>query len=260
MTNTDSDRSFLVKVAEGVETHWREAGYVLIPIVGGLIVGILFSLQYNCSGWVAFALTIVLTIVFLVLYFRHRPTIAKLNLSIQSLKTSLENEGMRYATLEQNYAESELRNQQFRRFLLKILATDLNFGNNHRISVYIYQDDGFVNYCRYSSNPLYTKPGRPIIPKDESVLKEAWENGRAIGKGAGHKRRGPKVNKAQSYVYTMKSMNLLGLRIKSLDPLNHLGVVIFESTKNDQLDSEKNIQIIEKHIDLLRYILSDVDK
>jgi hypothetical protein len=246
-------KSWIEQGASWITENWLELLYAVVPVVGFALVGVFFSLGCKASGWISF---IASSLVFFVVFFfrqRQQVTQRKLVQQITDLLQNLKQEGQRYAELEQNYADASARNQEFRRFLLKILATELGFGSKHRISVFIYQEEGFLNYCRYSSNQKFTMPGRPIIPKDEPVLKEAWEHGLAVGK--------PQIkNKDRIHVSRMGSRQIFGYRIDSSDLFLPLGVAVFESIKSDPIHSEKNISVIEKHKDLLRHILSNVDK
>ncbi|RWC18587.1 MAG: hypothetical protein EOS51_16595 [Mesorhizobium sp.] len=60
---------------------------------------------------------------------------------------------------------------------LQVLAEELKFDGQDRISVYRYADEAFTMVGRFSVRPELNKPGRSVYPANQGVIGAAWRSG-----------------------------------------------------------------------------------
>lgn len=68
--------------------------------------------------------------------------------------------------------------------LTAILRNALDYNDTERISAYRHRKSigAFQLIGRYSENPVYNRPGRPIYPESQGVIRDAWRAGHATAR------------------------------------------------------------------------------
>ncbi len=180
-------------------TRWPWLGGFLTQVPGAAsaiafaYVGVSLTLgarQENASWFVltlpgvVFTVATVLAVLGVLLNVRRNRSIRSLNDQIGTLNEQI---GTLQGNLDQvngkyrNLLE-EVRGSYYSLCsseLTSILRNALGYGDTERISAYRHREaiSAFQLIGRYSENPTYNKPGRPVYPEDEGVIRDAWGEG-----------------------------------------------------------------------------------
>ena len=149
-------------------------------------------------------------------------------------------------TLEDQLAEAKGGYFYLLEHQIQILFTQIDLGNNDRISVYSHEEQAFIMLGRYSPNPEYKKPGRGIYPDDQGCIGEAWRQGKSIISNIpnpgtkGYYREMLRWNITENIANSlqMKSQCYVGYAIHN-NHRNRIAVIVFESIDPSGLDDKK---------------------
>lgn len=137
--------------------------------------------------------------------------------------------------------------------LMGIAREKLQLDSDARISIYQVTTNGFVLRGRYSENTSFQSKGRSIYPLGQGCIGLTYQTGdfRKVGlpDPIAHRTKyfttlesEYSIPESTSRAFVMKSRSIVGLRIKSLDQSESLGVVVVESTKSRGLIPENIIE------------------
>ncbi|VXA77309.1 MULTISPECIES: hypothetical protein [Aeromonas] len=136
---------------------------------------------------------------------------------------------------------------------LKGIAKSIDLDTHSRVSIYHEDDESFSILARYSQNPALSKMHKQRFALNQGVISQSWEHGRWYECEAPSyttdKDEYDKYMMAR-YKYTqeeldaikMKSCRYFGLAIVDVD--DHIGVILFESTKEESFNDEVRESII----------------
>lgn len=164
-----TQKSCPVKIALWLEDNWAQ----LLTNVGTLflaISGVLVSADKQDLSWVFLSMHGLLLVSGIALNISGSIFTWKQNTGIRSLNNKYE----KLSSWASNHKDGYF---QILEETLKLLAENINFGDNERISVYKHDGSAFIMLGRYSSNPEFNKPGRAIYPDNQGCIGEAWRNG-----------------------------------------------------------------------------------
>uniref|UniRef100_B8HMZ2 GAF domain-containing protein n=1 Tax=Cyanothece sp. (strain PCC 7425 / ATCC 29141) TaxID=395961 RepID=B8HMZ2_CYAP4 len=132
---------------------------------------------------------------------------------------------------------------------LHILSQIFNFGTSERISLFKHDGNALVMVGRYSSNPLFNKKGKGILPVDEGVVGKAWSDGYAFVNDLPESTQandfdyikvcclGWKMNRDTARNLFMKSRTIAAFAIRD-NRSQPIGVLVLESMNANGFDEE----------------------
>lgn len=149
----------------------KKSIYKKIPELLLIIIPIVISFP-NVLGRISnfipyyhFIIIVVLILIFLlriVIEYDDDKNIKTLNEKLNRTNARLEDLSQRALSLPTDF--------------LKLLYRDFNFGNQERISLYVYNNDKFKIIARYSANPVYNELGRTEYESNQGYISKCWKN------------------------------------------------------------------------------------
>jgi len=136
---------------------------------------------------------------------------------------------------------------------LKGLAKYLDLDSNSRVSVYYEHDEEFFLLARHSKNPKYAKIHRQKFPLNQGVISKAWEHETHTESNcpASDCWEDYKLYMQENYSYEPKKLDSLTMKScryyakAIIDADIHIGVIVFESTEINFLESDITARINE---------------
>ena len=134
--------------------------------------------------------------------------------------------------------------------LMGISKEKLHLTASDRISLYQVTPEGFILRGRFSENESFKEKGRSIYPLDQGCIGVAREQGEFkrldLPDPSAYRttyysilERDYKIPTTTAHSFSMKSRCIIGLRIKSLDQSETVGVVVVESINKNGFDPDK---------------------
>lgn len=237
---------------------------VILALSGAFVGGYKWSTTYaavdNAATFIAWVLTnpyLGLILGFIILLInelgRHYKTQeieannAKLNTQLEKYKgidiaingyqENIQNLNSQILTLQTEIAVS----------WLKQVSKQYNMNSSERASIYFELNKEFILLARHSSNPNFKEIHRQKFPLNQGVISKAWSHGECIEKECPQYEND--VNSYYNYMteaygfseedlknFKMKSCWYIAIAISKAD--DHLGVVVFESTKQNILEDK----------------------
>ncbi len=160
----------------------------VISAIAFAYVGVSLSLNSEQEGplWfvstapgIAFTVAAVFAVYQLFVNARRNRSIRSLQEQLGRLQENLEEVRGNYHTLLEEVRGSHYAMCSSQ--LTSILRKALGYGDTERISAYRHRESirAFQLIGRYSENPDYNRPGRPMYPDDQGVIRDAWLDGDA---------------------------------------------------------------------------------
>ncbi|MDX7827490.1 hypothetical protein SJR89_10285 [Aeromonas caviae] len=136
---------------------------------------------------------------------------------------------------------------------LKGIAKSIDLDTHSRVSIYHEDDESFSILARYSQNPALSKMHKQRFALNQGVISQSWEHGRwyeceapsyTTDKGEYNKYMMARYKYTQEELdaIKMKSCRYFGLAIVDVD--DHIGVILFESTKQENFSEDVQESII----------------
>jgi len=160
--------------------------------------------------------------------------------------------------------------RSFCRLSLELLARDLDYWSNERISLFRRRRDqgGFELIGRYSARHDFRSHTREVYP-EEGCLGEAWQNGWACESGLplltpsddawiDAQKRNWKIPPATARQMTMKSRTYVAIRIAGGTGLDASGVIVFESL--DCLGDDNLVEASKARVPVLEVLQAKVEE
>jgi hypothetical protein len=153
---------------------------------------------------------------------------------------------------------------------IRVLSETLKFGNDERVSIYMFNERHFIRVGRYATSPVYGEGGRNIYPLNVGCIGEAWANVQAVERNLPDP-----VQDMQGYIgrcsirFRMASKDIHKMRMKARcyiarrmtdDHGNHVAVLVLESL-NPQINCDPthlSVRRFEKQVGYLLRTLKEI--
>ena len=218
------------------------------------------------SGWVAWAVILIglsIGLMLVAFIYRTRAEATRRSLINQrnEIASSLE-------SAEQSLTTAKADIDTLVDGFLATIAKELGLTDTERVSLYRPHPEhapDFARVGRHSTNPFYRTNGRDRYPGNCDVISKSWREGACRRQltdpsaGSAERQRyneqivqNHAVSVDQVRRLSMRSIDLHGFRLShGSAPYDAVGVVVFESTRKDALDSDQLKQTIVLHGDRL---------
>lgn len=136
---------------------------------------------------------------------------------------------------------------------LKGIAKSIDLDTHSRVSIYYEDDESFSILARYSQNPALSKMHKQRFSLNQGVISQSWQHGYWYeceaplyttdeGKYNKYMMARYKYTQEEIDAIKMKSCRYFGRAIVDVD--DHIGVILFESTKEEHFNEDVRENII----------------
>ncbi|WP_335992746.1 hypothetical protein [Pseudoalteromonas sp. CH_XMU1449-3] len=176
--------------------------------------------------------------------------------------STLEDENLKYTETKSalNTAQEEVQETKSKLIekhnelvttFLKGVFRQMDLDTHARVSLYYEHDEEFYILARYSANPTYSKIHRQKFPLNQGVISKAWQHNchEEVKCPSADDFEAYKQYLEDTYQYESDKINALAMNscryyAKAIvDADVHIGVIVFESTKENFLDEDLKEQI-----------------
>lgn len=181
-------------------------------------------------------------------------TLRKENESLSRIKNTLN--ALQEELQLQKSKVSELHGELAKSWIMGAYKV-LELNNNERVTIYYEYDEEFYLLARHSKNPKFSKIHRQKFPLNQGVISSAWQNELCVETDC------PQYKSGDNYIsyfgakygysaeklreLTMHSCRYLAKAI--IDADIHIGVIVFESTDENFLKNDDQIERIITYCD-----------
>lgn len=203
---------------------------------------------------VAFMIATIFAVVGVFVNARRNRSIRSLQEQVGRLQRDLEGVRDDYHTLQE-----EIRGSHYALCsseLTSILRKALGYSDTERISAYRHRESigAFQLIGRYSEDPKYNQPGRPMYPEDQGVIRDAWRDGDAVAslpdpetneEGYYQEQKDEwNIDRSTADSFTMKSREYVACALYEPKGEHRVAVVVVESVKVGILDKDRVLEVI----------------